>query len=245
MGKGQISAALKWISSNPSSALPIDDSVIDILRSKHPAANPIDVDCTFEGPIDIPDPILFNSIDGTLVRRAAKLTRGSAGPSGMDAESWGRILGSKQFRAVGTALCDSLAIFVRTLATQDVKHDHIAPLLASRLVPLDKQPGIRPIGIGEILRRIAGKCITMVLKSDVTAATAPLQTCGGIEGGVESSVHAVREMYQDPATECVMLVDASNAFNCLNRISALQNTGVLCPSLHQYLKTLSTLLYNK
>ena len=75
----------------------------------------------------------------------------------------------------------------------------------------------------------------MVLKSDVTAATAPLQTCGGIEGGVESSVHAVREMYQDPATECVMLVDASNAFNCLNRISALQNTGVLCPSLHQYL----------
>ena len=39
-------------------------------------------------------------------------------------------------------------------------------------------------------------------------------------------------MYMDPETDCVMLVDAANAFNCL------QNTAVLCPSIHQYLKNI-------
>ena len=103
---------------------------------------------------------------------------------------------------------------------------------------MDKNPGIRPIGIGETQRRIAGKCISLSLKTEVTEATAPLQTCGGLEGGVASSVHAVRDMYLDDSTECVLLVDAANAFNSLNRSAALQNVGVLCPSLYQYLKNL-------
>jgi len=66
------------------------------------------------------------------------------------------------------------------------------------------------------------------LKTEVTAATSPLQTCGGLEGGVEASVHAVREMYMDESTDCVLLVDAANAFNSLNRSTALQrNTNFL------------------
>ena len=74
----------------------------------------------------------------------------------------------------------------------------------------------------------------MSLKTEVTETTAPLQTFGGLKGGVESSVHAVRDMYKDDATDCVLLVDAANAFNSLNRAAALQNVGVLCQPLHQY-----------
>lgn len=36
-------------------------------------------------------------------------------------------------------------------------------------------------------------------------------------------VHVMREAYGDYSTEAVLLVDASNAFNNLNRQAALQN----------------------
>ena len=39
----------------------------------------------------------------------------------------------------------------------------IEPLVASRLIPLDKGEGVvRPIGVGEVIRRIIGKCVMNV-----------------------------------------------------------------------------------
>ena len=38
-------------------------------------------------------------------------------------------------------------------------------------------------------------------------------------------------MFQDDSTQAFLLVDASNAFNSLNRSTALQNICRLCPSL--------------
>ena len=50
-------------------------------------------------------------------------------------------------------------------------------------------------------------------------------------------MHAVRSAFEDDDTEAVLLVDASNAFNSLNRKTALHNIRSLCP-------TLSTILIN-
>ena len=36
----------------------------------------------------------------------------------------------------------------------------IMALMACRLIPLDKDPGLRPIAVGEVLRRIIGKAVT-------------------------------------------------------------------------------------
>ena len=40
----------------------------------------------------------------------------------------------------------------------------IEGLVACRLIPLDKSPGIRPTGVGKVLRRINDKAILTVLK---------------------------------------------------------------------------------
>lgn len=40
----------------------------------------------------------------------------------------------------------------------------------------------------------------------------------------------MRKIFQSENTEGVLLVDASNAFNSLNRSSALLNVKFLCPS---------------
>ena len=41
----------------------------------------------------------------------------------------------------------------------------------------------------------------------------------------------MRAIYCDAATEAVLLVDASDAFNCLNRQVSLHNMQALCPPL--------------
>ena len=55
--------------------------------------------------------------------------------------------------------------------------------------------------------------------------------CGGQIAGIEAAVHAVRAAFDSSDTEAVLLVDATNAFNSLNRQVALQNIRRLCPPL--------------
>jgi len=47
--------------------------------------------------------------------------------------------------------------------------------------------------------------------------------------GVEAAIHSVRELFVHDNCDAVLLVDASNAFNSLNRIVALHNIRQLCP----------------
>ena len=83
--------------------------------------------------------------------------------------------------------------------------------LACRLIPLDKNPGLRPIGVGEVLRRIAGKVVIKVVKEDVRNAAGGLQLCN------YAAVHTMHDVFQLNASEAVLMVDAENAFNSINR----------------------------
>ena len=97
---------------------------------------------------------------------------------------------------------------------------------AGRLVALRKKDnGDRPVGVGETLRRIVGKSVAKVTKSDVQQAGGVLETCSGVESGIEAAVHAMSQTWKDETCEAVLLVDAENAFNSLNRAAALHNTG--------------------
>ncbi len=103
--------------------------------------------------------------------------------------------------------------------------------MASRLIALDKNPGVRPIGIGDTARRIIAKAILTITRGDVQDAAGSLQLCAGQLSGIEAAVHAVRTLFQRVDTEAVLLVDTSNAFNSLNRQAALHNIQRLCPPL--------------
>ena len=70
-------------------------------------------------------------------------------------------------------------------ASEVSKKGSLEAFLACQLIPLNKSPGIRPIGIGEVLRRIMGKTVMMVLKKDVIHSAGALQVCAGQQAGVE------------------------------------------------------------
>ena len=58
---------------------------------------------------------------------------------------------------------------------------------------MDKNSGLRPIGIAEVLRRIACKVVVSHIRE--------LQVCAGQEAGGESLVHAMHEIYEDQSSE--------------------------------------------
>ena len=93
---------------------------------------------------------------------------------------------------------------------------------------------MRPIGVGEVVRRIMGKCVTKVTKPDVIDASGSLQVCAVYKSGSEAAIHAMRELFEHDNSDAVLLIDASNAFNSLNRAAALHNIRVLCPSIAIY-----------
>jgi len=86
------------------------------------------------------------------------------------------------------------------------------------LIAFDKKPGVCPIRIGEISRHLIAKSILWVVKSDILEAAGCSQLCMGQQGGCEAAIHAMCEIYMNIDTEGVLLVDASNAFNSLNRM---------------------------
>ena len=210
-------------------------TVKDVLISKHPDAVRASSDTTISGSPPDCHPVIFESIDAALIRSTSLHTHGAAGPSGLDAYAWRRLCTS--FKSASHSLCESLALSARRLCSAYVDPSCISPLLASRLIALDKNPGVRPIGIGETPRRIIAKAVLSVTRDDIQNAAGSVQLCAGQIAGVEAAVHAVQKSFQQDETEAALLIDASNAFNSLNRDAALHNIRFLCPSI-------STMLIN-
>ena len=151
-----------------------------------------------------------------MIRKAVIRTKGNSGPTGMDLDGWHRILASINFGTSSSDLHKAFANLVQKLCTDLVETHIIEAFLSCHLIPLDKSPGLRPTGVGEILCRIAGKVIVSILKEDVIKCTGTLQVCAGQKASLKAAIHSMSMMYEDENTDAILLVDASNVFNSLN-----------------------------
>ena len=68
-------------------------------------------------------------------------------------------------------------------------------------------------------------------QGDILEAASLLQLCARQIAGNYAPIHAEKASFQNDDTDAVLLVDASNAFNSLNRDTALQNIRHNCPSV--------------
>ena len=72
---------------------------------------------------------------------------------------------SNQFGSHPLELRTSIANFVKRLCNTNIylsnsdTDNSLEASTASRLIPLNKNPGVHPTGVGEVLRRIAGKVV--------------------------------------------------------------------------------------
>ena len=214
----------------------MNDNVFNELQKKHPDPGPISENTLLNGPVENIPISYFDLIDENMIQKAARQTKGAGGPSQLDADQYHHILLSSKYKKEGKDLREEISKFAKKIASTIVDPKSIEALTSCKLIQLNKNPGIRPIGIGEILRLI-GKVIGWVLKDEIQEAAGPLQSATGLKGGAEAAIHSMREIFNDHDTKAVILVDASDAFNSLNRQVALHNIRIICPAF-------STILIN-
>ena len=105
MLQGKVHAALMLLEKEASNGiLNLTDEVISDLKSKHPDGADANDSVMLTGEIPFVDPVMFENLNESTISRAALKTRGAAGPSGVDADGWRRILVSKNFGKHGLEL---------------------------------------------------------------------------------------------------------------------------------------------
>ena len=93
-------------------------------------------------------------------------------------------------------LCQTLAKVTKKLCTEELSTS-LEGFLACRLIPLNKNPGFRPIGVGEVLKRIIGKVIVSVVCNDIISSVDSLQVSAGHEAGCEAAIHAMHTIFEN------------------------------------------------
>ena len=239
MFEGKVSKAMRFIDHDEGATvgvLPINRTTMAKLQEKHPKAQPISEEIKLPEKHEYVEPVIFESIDAELIIRCVKNISGAGGPTRIDADTWKHLICSRFYGNLSSNLATAIAELAKKLCTCNIPCKMLSEVLAGRLIPLDKGGGgIRPIGIGEVLRRVISKAVTSVLKCEIQDAAGSLQTCSGVEAGIEAAVHAMRMTFDEEETEAMLLVDASNAFNNLNRATALHNIKQICPPFFCFL----------
>ena len=67
-------------------------------------------------------------------------------------------------------------------------------------------------------------------------AASNLQVCFDHQAGGEETIHAMKEILKDKEVDVTILVDATNAFNSINREAMLHNIAVKCPEINRYVQ---------
>ena len=87
---------------------------------------------------------------------------------------------------------------------------------SGRLIVLDKQPVVRPVGVGETWRRLFSNILLKIMGPEATMAFQYDQLC---VRGINSAIHGVQALWDKNLTTenwGFLLVDAKNTFNDIN-----------------------------
>ena len=154
-------------------------TVRDCLGAKNPPGQPVvpfEVVSTSQKS-EFPHPIIFKSLTGSLIKSIAMSIEGAAGPSWPDAIDWRQFCSC--YKRASNDLCCSLIAVARKLCSQLFYPAGVTAFVVGRLIALDKNPGVRPIGVGEVSRCVNGKAILRVIGSDIQEAAGSCQLCAG------------------------------------------------------------------
>ena len=175
-----------------------------------------------------------SALPSTLPREAVdeavrRAPRGSApGPSGLRME---------HIRTLGGEGQADVATVVRLLAGEAAVR-RVPPLAAHALsganllllskpggVDADGLPRLRPIGMPEVLRKLAAVALAVAVRDDAAALLSPLQQGVGVGNACERVLHEVTAVLACRPTASLLQLDYRNAFNLVSLPAAVAKDG--------------------
>ena len=227
--EGDFSGAVRLASSEDSLA-PVNDTTFSALLAKHlpPSESSI-------LPPPPPDPASIQiSFPPAMVAQAIRsFSPGSAGgKDGLSPQHLKDMLNSPS--GVTAPLLSALSSF-----SFHVFSGKTPPLIrpiffGAKLIAIEKKSGgVRPIAVGNTLRRLVAKMTSGLVREDLSSLFAPRQLGYGVKGGAEAAVHAARGYVQHLEDDkAIIKLDFSNAFNSIHRDKMLMATKDLAPDIY-------------
>jgi len=221
---GEYSRAMKRCSSKDGQR-DVDDSVIDQLKALHPTSGAICAEdlITFkEAAKELTDSTAEDDklmLSPESLAAAIRLApRGSAGSgSGWIFEHYKALTASSD-EQLGE-LCQSVQMLISGKLSAEITE----ALGSCTLIALAKPDGgTRPIAIGEVLRRLAGKAICYQLKKEMSTFFFPAQYGVQTRGGCEQILHTIRSHHHLFPNDVLLRLDCKNAFNTVSRTRFLR-----------------------
>jgi len=229
---GDVSGAVRELSSSDGLAKHCEETV-RALRLKHP---PAPRDLLLPEPPD--NSLIVPVVSEEDVRKAINSFRpGSAGgPDGLRPGHLKTLLSLSSAEA-GVTLLTTLTDFVNAILRGEVPDFAVSTFFGATLCALTKKDGgIRPIAVGNTLRRLAAKVGARPLSHSLGSELRPVQLGYSTKGGCEAAAHSARRYLRNCNHRRVFLkVDMKNAFNCLRRDTFLTVIRNRVPELFRFM----------
>ena len=212
---------------------PVTPETVREMELKHPEALPPHLP-----PGDVPDAVQFD--EGLVRKKVEGFPTGSAAGASATRPQFFKDMISCPNKAVAGAALSALTKLTNHMVAGKAPRE-LAPFIAGApLMALVKQGGgLRPIAIGETIRRLVSKCCCEATVEDTKILFGPLQVGVATQGGAEASIHAVRrlakEFGEDPG-KIMLKVDFSNAFNSVDRTEMLAQVHEKLPGLYRWVE---------
>ena len=138
----------------------------------------------------------------------------------------------------GRQLLESLAAFTAKAVNGQLPSEFAPFLLGARLLPFKKKDdGVRPIAVGEVLRRLVAKIVLKQAMPDIQQLFPPVQVGVGVSDAVTHLIHLGRAAHYACGADAslgVLQVDISNVFNTVSRSVILDECHRHFPSAFRW-----------
>ena len=210
------------------SGKPTGKTVLEVLKSLHPEQAEANSDA-FMDCEKIPALLQVDITAGHVERVIRKL---SGGAGRLDSFQLQNLV--LKYGAHSESLREAFASVIRRIANTDVEWEDIRALKAKRLIALDKCPGVRPVGIGEVFDRLFAKVMVLVTGDDIQEACGSDQLCSGLKAGIEGAIHAMKSLFDENCDTSwglfflmlpmlLFLKDTCHIMECMSFVEDVQN----------------------